>query len=217
MDADGLDLEQDHLPPQPASTQPETTRPGRRWRRTLLVIELVIFLAVAVWVETRWWAYNSVLAAGILVAARIVAWGFVIALAAAIPHRRVWRVGVLGVACAAAAIVIATGWLSSDRGSLEWFEEHRAEFETARGLALPADAYSTLLPADLAHLSKDGTVRTGSGPDGQTIFFPQWFGIPDDAGGYIYSPGGDPTGFDMYGMSCQGPVDLGDGWWSCGM
>ena len=49
------------------------------------------------------------------------------------------------------------------------------------------------------------------------MFFPQWMGIPDDAGGYIWSPGASPEGVDLYGMLCQAPVNLGDGWWMCGM
>ena len=53
------------------------------------------------------------------------------------------------------------------------------------------------------------------GTDGR--FFPQWIGIPDDAGGYIYSPSGSPAQADMYGMICSNPVDLGDGWWTCGL
>jgi hypothetical protein len=51
----------------------------------------------------------------------------------------------------------------------------------------------------------------------ETVFLPQWSGIPDDAGGYWYSPNESPQGWDMWGMICENPVDLGDGWWKCGM
>ena len=52
---------------------------------------------------------------------------------------------------------------------------------------------------------------------GDAVFLPQWSGIPDDAGGYWYSPGESPDGWDMWGMLCKNPVDLGEGWWTCGM
>ncbi len=52
---------------------------------------------------------------------------------------------------------------------------------------------------------------------GEAVFLPQWSGIPDDAGGYWYSPSESPEGWDMWGMICEEPADLGDGWWKCGM
>ena len=51
----------------------------------------------------------------------------------------------------------------------------------------------------------------------ETVFLPQWAGIPDDAGGYFFSPVESPEGWDMWGMLCKDPIDLGDGWWKCGM
>ncbi len=70
------------------------------------------------------------------------------------------------------------------------------------------------LPFDLAFVSVKGLVSTDG--DG-TVFVPQWAGIPDDAGGYIYSPQGSPEGMDMWGMGCNDPVRLDGDWWACGM
>lgn len=54
-------------------------------------------------------------------------------------------------------------------------------------------------------------------PAAPLIFFPQWYGLIDDAGGFIFSPSGAPEGMNMAGMICDRPVDLGEGWWMCGM
>lgn len=77
--------------------------------------------------------------------------------------------------------------------------------------------YYTELPQDLAHLSgtEDGLISIG--PDGR-VFVPQWAGIPDDAGGYIYSPDDtSPEGWDMWGMDCENQTRLDGGWWACGL
>lgn len=69
------------------------------------------------------------------------------------------------------------------------------------------------LPRDLAAFTAGGLASCRDA----TVFLPQWSGTPDDAGGYWYSPNESPEGFDMWGMVCRGPEDLGDGWWKCGM
>jgi len=51
----------------------------------------------------------------------------------------------------------------------------------------------------------------------EAVFLPQWAGLLDNAGGYWWSPQRSPEGFDMWGMQCHNTVDLGDGWWTCGM
>ncbi|MBU2696093.1 hypothetical protein [Pimelobacter sp. 30-1] len=94
-----------------------------------------------------------------------------------------------------------------------WFEAHRADFAAAVDHATRDDTYGSLLPDDLRYLTITG--RFSESDD--ALFFPQWIAIPDDAGGYWYSPDASPAGFDMYGMWCKDPVDLGDGWWSCGL
>ena len=51
---------------------------------------------------------------------------------------------------------------------------------------------------------------------GEGLFFPQWVGVPDDAGGYVYSPV-SPEGADLYGPPCHQPHRLGGGWWTCNL
>ncbi|HVK28090.1 MAG TPA: hypothetical protein VM575_07100 [Nocardioides sp.] len=101
-------------------------------------------------------------------------------------------------------------------GQQAWFEHHRADF-TRAAADLPEDCcnayYGDRLPDGLRHLTIDGRVSRHEGD----LFFPQWIALVDDAGGYWYSPDGSPEGHDMYGMICEDPTDLGDGWWSCGM
>jgi len=73
--------------------------------------------------------------------------------------------------------------------------------------------YYVHLPERFAGLSYGGLVSCGD----DEVFIPQWAGIPDDAGGFWYCPSRSPEGNDMWGMICRDPVDLGDGWWECGM
>jgi hypothetical protein len=103
-----------------------------------------------------------------------------------------------------------------------YFAMHRPLFEVARHTDPGSEYYGNPLPFPLRFLTQMGnvsSVRTGDSPvSGSTArFFPQWIGIPDDAGGYLYSPGGSPEGADLYGSLCTDPVDLGDGWWMCNL
>lgn len=107
-----------------------------------------------------------------------------------------------------------------------WFDVHRSQFEAAAQIdPLPAadDYYGELLPLHQRWLTVDGRVSAGrcfpdscTDPEG-ALFFAQWAGFPDDAGGYIYLPTGRPEGIDMWSMACTEPTDLGGGWWMCGM
>ncbi|MBF0688990.1 MAG: hypothetical protein IR158_14640 [Cellulomonas sp.] len=58
-----------------------------------------------------------------------------------------------------------------------------------------------------------GTVDVGD----DHVFFPQWTGIPDDAGGFFHMRSGSPAGLDMRGWTCADPVHLDGDWWACGM
>lgn len=123
--------------------------------------------------------------------------------------------GLLGVVIvpvmvAVTAVIGAWWWIAPQT----WFSVHRGLYEQARTVDIGDDYYG-YLPVHLRFLTERGLVSK-SGNDG-TIFFPQWTGIPDDAGGYFYSPSGSPKGRDMYGMGCTAPVSLGDDWWMCGM
>ena len=106
-------------------------------------------------------------------------------------------------------IVLIYNWsLLSPRA---WFYTHRPLYDLARSSEPGEGFYGRSLPFYLRPLTATGE------SSGDPRFFPQWIGIPDDAGGYIWSPEGSPDGEDMYGMICSGAVDLGDGWWMCGM
>ncbi len=96
-----------------------------------------------------------------------------------------------------------------------WFQTHRLAYDAA--VAASSDIgdgyYGDELPLQWRWLTVDGRVVEKDG----ALFFPQWYAIPDDGGGYFYSRSGSPAGTDMAGMICQAPVNLGDGWWMCGM
>lgn len=94
-----------------------------------------------------------------------------------------------------------------------WFAMHRPLFDMALATEPGNLYYGNALPLPLRFLSVEGRVSDQEG----RRFFPQWIGIPDDAGGYLYDPVQSPSGVDLYGMLCGNPVDLGDGWWMCGM
>ncbi|MCW2557219.1 MAG: hypothetical protein JWP55_1183, partial [Mycobacterium sp.] len=67
--------------------------------------------------------------------------------------------------------------------------------------ALAAD----VLPTPLRFLTEEGRVET----DGTTRYFPQRLGLPDDTGGYMYSPDASPLDSDLYGIFCRSPIPLG--------
>ena len=76
------------------------------------------------------------------------------------------------------------------------------------------DYYGTPLPPSFAPFTALGTVDHRA--DG-SIFFAEWSGVPDDAGGYWYTATGSPKGRDMWGMTCSDPLELEPHWWACGM
>ncbi|MFV8160849.1 hypothetical protein ACNQVK_01610 [Mycobacterium sp. 134] len=135
----------------------------------------------------------------------------VVAVAVVLIRRRQW----VAVAVAVPVLVVVTvfvnsAWVFAPRA---WFALHRPLFEMALGTDPGHDYYGRELPWHLRFLSVHGRVSDQSG----SRFFPQWIGIPDDAGGYLYNPGRSPAGADLYGMVCRNPMDLGDGWWTCGL
>ncbi|HNP55733.1 MAG TPA: hypothetical protein PK331_00910 [Gordonia sp. (in: high G+C Gram-positive bacteria)] len=114
----------------------------------------------------------------------------------------------------AITVVVGSWWQVSSRG---WFAVNRLMFEKAATVDPGTDYYGNRLPLPLRYLSVGGRVSSGVGPLRDTRFFPQWVGVPDDAGGYLYRPSGSPEGFDMYGQLCEDPASLGGGWWTCGL
>ena len=100
-----------------------------------------------------------------------------------------------------------------------WFFVHRPVFEVARVMVNPGpDYYGAPLPFPLRFLSETGEVSAITMSEGSETgaFFPQWVGVPDDAGGYLYSKT-SPVGTDLYGSLCTNPHDLGGGWWMCNL
>ncbi|WP_440712520.1 hypothetical protein [Gordonia sp. FQ] len=117
----------------------------------------------------------------------------------------------LVVGAVALCVLIGPWWQITPKS---WFVTHRGLYELALRTDPGTSYYGTSLPAHLRFLTAGGTV---SGNPQGARFFPQWIGVPDDAGGYWYSPGRSPAGYDMYGMVCDAPVSLGDDWWMCGI
>ena len=119
-------------------------------------------------------------------------------------------------------LLMAGSWVSATPypGAAVVFGVWRPLFLQAQDVLEPASLtvdsyYGPDLPSDLALLSSTGFVSFGGGG---SIFFPQWSGIPDDAGGYWYLPGdGSPEGWDMWGMWCTEPLPIEPHWWSCGI
>lgn len=115
-------------------------------------------------------------------------------------------------AAAAATVTILVLFNWSAVSPKWWFTTHKPLYEHARTIDPGPGRYGSRLPLWLGPLSADG--RSSGTARGR--FLPQW--IDDDgAGGYIYSPHRSPAGADLYGTRCRGPVDLGDGWWTCGL
>lgn len=144
--------------------------------------------------------------------------GFVAVAVAAIKRRSGARGVLILVVLALAMLLVNPGHRIAPK---TYFALHRPLFEMARQTDPGPDYYGNPLPWPLRFLTADGNVSAVSAgeqeADPGTLFFPQWIGIPDDAGGYLYSAEGAPAGADLYGSLCRNPVDLGGGWWMCNM
>jgi hypothetical protein len=99
--------------------------------------------------------------------------------------------------------VVNSGWQFAPR---TWFQLHRPLFN--RALETPSHE-GNQLPWSLRFLAVEGQVLS----QGDVRYFPQWPGMADDTGGYLYSPRQSPE--DNQWVFCFAPVDLGDGWWMC--
>jgi len=131
--------------------------------------------------------------------------------------RSAWRSGHHGVRVMvplAGVLVVITLFNWVQLSPRWWFATHRPFYELARHHDPDHGLYGSSLPVPLRGLTANGSSSDSSA---RGTFFPQWFGLPDDAGGYFWSPEASPEGEDMAGLLCQRPVDLGGGWWMCGM
>jgi hypothetical protein len=123
-----------------------------------------------------------------------------------------WWLAVGGVVVTMLLAVPLYNW--SAAAPAAYFEVHRPLYERAARTAQTDDSVAFVdLPFALRPLSAMGSVRDQGG----MMFFPQWYGFADNAGGYFYAPERSPEGSDMHGQICVDPRDLGDGWWACGM
>lgn len=135
-------------------------------------------------------------------------WAGVAFFTARLAWRAGWTRGVSVTVLVVLAVIAGFNW--SVLAPRAWFETHRALYDLTTNDAMGGDYYGTSL----------GWLRplTASGNASRTetdLFYPQWIGIPDDAGGYLWSPSASPAGVDLYGTICVDPVDLGGGWWLC--
>lgn len=98
------------------------------------------------------------------------------------------------------------------------FADERDRFDAAVDMVQPsgqgsADFYLVDLSGEYADLSAHAYAEV----QGDAVFFPQWLAAGSGGGGFIHLTKGSPEGIDMHGQACTRPVDLGDGWWACGM
>ncbi|MEV7964282.1 hypothetical protein [Oerskovia paurometabola] len=114
-------------------------------------------------------------------------------------------------------LTVAVSWPRAQVGTAERFAAYRvalSEVAAPDGEGARDPGEDGLLPNALRYVSANG--RVDRYEDGR-VFVPQWLGMPDDAGGFWFSPGESPAGLDMHGMICADPVPLEGEWWACGM
>lgn len=159
------------------------------------------------WTRTSWWIFDILM---VPLMGALYLLGPVAVLVAAVRGRRWVVLATVVPVMVVVTAVVNSGWMVAPRA---WFAMHRPLFERALETDPGRGYYGNKLPGSLRFLVAEGRVSNRDG----SRFFPQWIGIPDDAGGYLYNPKESPEGVDMYGDICSNPVDLGDGWWMCGL
>ncbi|PSK62641.1 hypothetical protein B0E53_05450 [Micromonospora sp. MH33] len=136
------------------------------------------------------------------------------------------RAGRRAAAGAAALLLIIGGWFTNwglFHPASYWVTHRWAFDEVADGvrqgqIGTSRDYYGKLLPRHLRDLSTNGRAAVVGSQDGKpAVFLPQWVGIPDDAGGYVYlnaTPRPDLV-VDLFGEPARlaGGQPLADGWW----
>ena len=170
------------------------------------------------WLRPNLWVLDVVL---VPLGALLYVGGLAAVVVGAVGGRRLPLIMGLVPAVVVATAVVNPGWRVAPR---TWFALHRPLFEMALSTEPGPGYYGTGLPLPLRFLTADGHLSSPQAFDdgvpnrrSEVRFFPQWIGVPDDAGGYLYAPDGPPTGLDMYGMECTKPVALGGDWWMCGL
>ncbi|MEV0669003.1 hypothetical protein [Mycobacterium sp. NPDC050441] len=159
------------------------------------------------WSRTSWWIFD-ILMNPLMGALYLL--GLAAVVVAAMRGRRWVVLATVVPVLVVVTVVVNSGWMLAPR---MWFAMHRPLFDRALEADPGDDYYGNQLPWMLRFLTADGKASDQLG----NRFFPQWIGIPDDAGGYLYNPNESPEGLYMYGLVCNNPVDLGGGWWMCGL
>lgn len=210
-----------------AAMLPEAETPSRR-KPALLAIGSVVAWSMALGdyigvglhaiglptVMVSLWASPRFLVWVLAFALGVVGW----VLAAASLHttrtRWWWRV-TSDVGCLAALVAVVAGPTMS---TMTRFEILRPGLEKVASWDVVAEGKDTSmyvhLPLVLTWTASRGMVTPS---DGGVVFIPMWSGWRENAGGYWYSPDHSPEYGDMWGNPCLDPIDLGDGWWACGM
>lgn len=168
---------------------------------------MVFWIGLACWLvglEWHWWRPWLGLVDGLvgLVATAVYVLGFAAVVAAVVNGRRWVLLATLVPVLVVMMAVVNSMWVIAPR---MWFNTHRSLFDAA--------AAADDLPVQLHFLTAEGRVEI----DGTTKYFPQHLGLPDDMGGYMYSPDSDPLSSEFYGFFCRTPIPLGGDWWMCGM
>ena len=187
---------------------------SRGGAESTLLIGLALWLIVMVWSYFRpsLWILDLLVLPTMAILAVV---GTVMVVLGAVRTGRHSRKAAAAMGALVAAVAVLTVTIGSwfYLSPKAWFTTHRVLYEKALKADPGDDYYGASLPFYLSFLTSTGNV---SGR-GDVRFFPQWLGIPDDAGGYLHSPSGPPGGFDMYGQLCSEPVRLGGDWYMCGM
>lgn len=186
-----------------------SSRPDQARRADLMITIGLLLLAAAVlwwWLRLSLWIFDLVL---MPLSVLLAAGGIGLLFVGCRRSGRRWLGWVL-VPMVAGVVVLAAPYWSAPK---VWFALHRPLYDAALAVQPETGYYGSRLPAHLSVLSVNGSSSVAGG----VRFFPQWVGTPDDAGGFLYSPAGPPVGFDMYGAACGAPVELGGGWWMCGL
>lgn len=177
--------------------------------------EALFWIGLACWIigfAWHWWRPSLWLLDLVLVPLMVaVYWFGLVAVFVSVVVRARWRLAATVVpALVILTVLVNRMWMVAPQS---WFAVHEPLFELGLHTEPGGEYYGNPLPLPLRFLTAGGKV---SGQDGFS-FFPQWIGVPDDAGGYVHHPSRSPEGIDLYGSMCVAPVALGDGWWMCNM
>ncbi|GAA1325427.1 hypothetical protein [Actinocatenispora thailandica] len=150
----------------------------------------------------------------------LLAGGLTVALLRRIRGRR-WVLPVT-VAVLVAACFHSVSWSVFEPRS--YYAAHRYAFAMVAAdvrdgsIGASTEYYGDFLPWYLHGLSATGRAAVVGQQHGRpVVFLPQWLGMPDDAGGYVYvqaRPAPDLL-VDLFGepLAVDDGLDLGDGWW----